>query len=387
MKLLIISPSTQRGGAEEYTLKIAQAALQQDWEVHTAFPQTPDTISLINDFQRQSIKYHRLDIADVEGNKLIAIRASLFRLIATYQLISQLKPDVILLNLPAHHFAFVILCLCGLLQIPTAVVFHLIPFAANFSKNKLRAYHWAKARKQQWITIADYNRRSLAREFSLDTEEFHCIYNGIQVESPSQTSLNPNQLRFQIRQELGLTKTSKLLLTVARLHPQKGHDYLIPIIPQIVTKFPDVHFVWVGDGDRQQYLKELLQQYEVKERVTLLGYRDDIPDLLTAADLFVFPSYQEGLPFAILEAMVYGLPIVASDTGGIPEMIVNQQQGLLFRTGDRQDLSNKLHWALTYPTAMSKMAESASKQVQKFSEAQMQQNTLKVLQSLSLLND
>jgi glycosyltransferase involved in cell wall biosynthesis len=379
-KLLIIFPSTQRGGAEEYTLTIAEAALQEGWKIHAAFPNTAGTISLIDDFTRQNIQYHQLDIGEVEGNKLISLTASLSRLFKTYRLISKLNPDVILLNLPAHHLAFTTLWLCGFLRIPTAVVFHLIPFSSSFSKNKLQAYHWAKTRNQQWITISNYNRKYLAEEFALNPQEFQCIYNGIKQTSP--IIKNRKRSRYQIGQELGLTTNSKLLLTVARLHPQKGHDYLIPIIPTIINKFPEVQFVWVGDGDRQKYLTELLKEYRVAEKVTFLGYRADIPNLLAAADLFVFPSYQEGLPFAVLEAMVHGLPIVASDTGGIPEMIVNEQHGLLFKTGDRQNLLDKLDWALTNPTMMTQMANAASQRVRQFSVTQMQRDTLAVLRKL-----
>jgi glycosyltransferase involved in cell wall biosynthesis len=146
-----------------------------------------------------------------------------------------------------------------------------------------------------------------------------------------------------------------------------------------------VQFVWVGDGEYQADLNYQLQEYQVKDKVSFLGYRQDIPNLLAAADLFLFPSYQEGLPFAVLEAMIYGLPIVASDTGGIPEMIVNEEHGLLFRTGDRQDLLQKLDWALNHPAAMAQMANMAQVQVQKFSEATMLQNTLEVLQNLTQL--
>ena len=385
MKLLIIFPSTQRGGAEEYTLKIARGVLQSGWEVHTAFPKTPETISLINDFIKQDIKYHQLDIADVEDNKMASFKVSLSRLFKTYQLLLKIKPDVVLLNLPAHHMGFIILWLCGLLKIPTAVVFHLIAFPASFSTSKLRAYHWAKARNQEWITISDYNRRYLAREFNLNLGELRCVYNGIKQESlviPSQSERD--RLRLKIRQELGLAQTSQLLLTVARIHPQKGHDYLIPIISEIIAKFPQVHFVWVGDGDRTSYLFKMLQQYNVEAKVNCLGYRDDIPDLLSAADIFVFPSYQEGLPFAVLEAMVYGLPIVASDTGGIPEMVIHQRNGLLFETGNSQDLQEKLDWALTYPKKMAQMAEAGRVEVQKFSETQMLQDTSKILETLAL---
>ena len=386
MKLLIIFPSTQRGGAEEYTLKIAKGVLQPKWKLHAAFPQTPDTISLIDDFVRQNVEYHRLDIADVGSNKFTSLKASLSRIFAISKLLLKIKPDVVLLNLPAHHLGFTILWLCGLLKIPTAVVFHLIAFPASFSQNKLKAYHWAKARNQTWITISDYNRQYLAGEFNLNLQEFRCIYNGIKQESLIKSDINKSKLRSKIRQELGLPQTSYLLLTVARLHPQKGHDYLIPIIPDIIAKFPTVQFVWVGDGEHQAILKDLLRKYKAETRVTFLGYRDDIPNLLSAADLFLFPSYQEGLPFAILEAMVHGLPIVASDTGGIPEMITHEQSGLLFNTGDSQQLQQQLSWALTHPNDMACMAEVAKVEVEKFSETKMLKDTWEVLELLASHN-
>ncbi|MGL5077997.1 MAG: glycosyltransferase family 1 protein, partial [Waterburya sp.] len=116
MKLVIILPSTQRGGAEEYTLKIAQAALEAGWQIDTAFPQTPDTASLIADFKQQNIGYYPLNIADQGQGKLDSIKASLLRLFRTQRLLSQLQPDVVLLNLPAHHLGFMSLWVCGLLQ-------------------------------------------------------------------------------------------------------------------------------------------------------------------------------------------------------------------------------------------------------------------------------
>ena len=385
MKLLIIFPSTQRGGAEEYTLKIARGILQSGWEIHAAFPKTIETLTLIDEFTQQNVKYHQLNIADVKSN--FASFKAWSRLFKTYRLLLKIKPDVVLLNLPAHHMGFIILWLCGLLKIPTAVVFHLIAFPASFSKAKLKAYHWAKARNQEWITISDYNRKCLAQEFNLAPKEFHCIYNGIEPKSVERLNSNCDRLRSKIRQELGLSETSQLLLTVARLHPQKGHDYLIPIIPEIVAKFPQVHFVWVGDGDRTSYLTEMLRQYNVGAKVSLLGYRSDIPDLLSAADIFLFPSYREGLPFAVLEAMVCGLPIVASDTGGIPEMIIHQRHGLLFETGNPEDLREKLDWALTHPTAIVQMAEAGKAEVQKFSESQMLRDTSEILKNLALSSE
>jgi len=104
--------------------------------------------------------------------------------------------------------------------------------------------------------------------------------------------------------------------------------------------------------------------------------------LLQASDLFVFPTYFEGQPFALLEAMAYGLPIVTSKASGIPEVIAHGIHGLLFRTGDRCELLETLRWSLRHPEEMRVMAENAQLRSQDFSEEKMLKETLEVLQQL-----
>jgi glycosyltransferase involved in cell wall biosynthesis len=147
-----------------------------------------------------------------------------------------------------------------------------------------------------------------------------------------------------------------------------------------------VRFVWVGDGQDREYLIDLVSEYGVKEQVLFLGYRRDVPRLLKSADLFVFPTHYEGSPFALLEAMAYSLPIIASDADAIVELVEHQLHCLVFRTSDRHDLQETLLWALSHPHQMQQFAENAQLHVQDFSEAKMSEKTLAIPSaSLNLL--
>jgi glycosyltransferase involved in cell wall biosynthesis len=155
------------------------------------------------------------------------------------------------------------------------------------------------------------------------------------------------------------------------------------VIPHLIKEFPDVKFVWVGDGELREDLINKVREYGIEDKVLFLGYRSDVPRLLKSADLFVFPTHYEGQPFALLEAMGHGLPIVTSDASGIPELIENRVHGLLFRTGDSCDLSEALRWALMHSDSMKEMARNAQQRVQEFSEERMVKETLGVLKKLA----
>lgn len=403
MKLLVIFPSTQRGGVEEYTLKIASFVLTHNWTVHSAFPQASGTTSLIKDFTDKEIIYHPLDIREIaipswaelsqKNSSLLSILPSLIiprllfdlsklpHFVRSLFLLKKISPDVVMINLPWPDHGMGSILACSLLNIPTVVVFHLIPQVISLSNIKLKLYEWAKNRNQNWLGICQSNCQLVSQSFKIPPQQINCIYNGAKYNN-YQPPTNLTQLRHELRQELGLSENTKIALTVARLSDQKGHDYLIPAIPHLVKEFPQLKFVWVGDGEKRQVLENLVKEYGVTEQVLFLGYRSDIPRLLQASDLFVFPTYYEGQPFAMLEAMSYGLPIITSATSGIPEVIEHQIHGLLTRTGDSCDLLEAIRWALNNPEAMNIMAENAKLRVKDFSEERMVQETLNLLENL-----
>ncbi|MBD2036624.1 glycosyltransferase family 4 protein [Leptolyngbya sp. FACHB-321] len=386
MKLLIITSATVRGGAEEYVLTIAAAAIEAGWHTHVALPYADSNASLRQALEANHASCHPLAIAEPSSRGVQAMASAFLRSVRTRALLLAIKPDVVLINLPWADHCLGSIVACGWLQIPTAVMFHLIPpEGIPLSRSRRHAYTWARARRQQWLTNAQANRPLLANLFQMPTSDLLCIYNGIQL--PTLLDRNSEAiaaLRQQVRQELGIPATSKLLLTVGRLTPQKGYEDLLEVIPALLESDPDLRFVWAGDGEQRQGLCDRLYRAGIADKVLLIGHRSDLPRLLQSADLFVFPTRFEGHPFALLEAMAYGLPIVTTNVSSIPEVMTHQVHGLLCPSGDREALLHSIEWALQHPNEMQAMAQQAQQQAQHFSQASMIEKTFSVLQTLSL---
>jgi glycosyltransferase involved in cell wall biosynthesis len=129
--------------------------------------------------------------------------------------------------------------------------------------------------------------------------------------------------------EFGLEPGSRTVGVVARLEPEKGHQTLIEAWPQVLREVPDAYLLIVGEGSRREFLEEWAAAHKVAHRVVFTGRRDDIPAVTAALDVAVLPSWREAQGLSILEAMALSRPVVASDVGGIPEMIEDGVTGLL----------------------------------------------------------
>ncbi|HEY9645342.1 MAG TPA: glycosyltransferase family 4 protein [Chroococcidiopsis sp.] len=381
MRLLIISPSTRRGGAEEYLLTIASAVIQLGWELHIAFPKNPDTDSLIKDCEYTGARYHTLLLTDDENHSMLTAISEWRR---TLFLALRVKPDIALINLPWPKFGFGSILACSTFNIPTALIFHLVPSTILLNARRIRAYAWARSHWQKWITISEHNRKLLSNFFKVPIHDIQCIRNGVNLEAKNLDIVigEKYSLRERIRQELGLDSHCQIALTVGRLNAQKGYEDLIPVVQKLKEDFPNLTFVWVGEGEQREQLIAHVQALGIEKEVLFLGYRSDVATLMRASDFLVLPSHFEGQPFVLLEAMANSLPIVSSDAGGIPEMI---QQGVhcqMFPVGDRDALEQSIRWALEHPEEMQKFAENGRSHLQNFSQDRMIRETLNALKKL-----
>lgn len=145
-----------------------------------------------------------------------------------------------------------------------------------------------------------------------------------------------------------------LVLTLARLDPQKGLPYLL----EAAKSLPKATFAIAGDGRDRKALEDQARSLGLEGRVRFLGYRDDIPDLLAACDLFVLPSLFEGLPISVLEAMAAGKPVVATRIGGTDEAVENGVTGFLVPPRDPAALADAVSRVLSDPAAGRRMGEA-----------------------------
>ena len=122
---------------------------------------------------------------------------------------------------------------------------------------------------------------------------------------------------------------SRIVGVVARLEPEKGHQTLIEAWPHVLREVPDAYLLIVGEGSRRDSLEQWAAAHRVAHRVVFTGRRDDIPAVTAGLDVAVLPSWREAQGLSILESMALSRPVVASDVGGIPEMIEDGVTGLL----------------------------------------------------------
>ncbi len=157
-----------------------------------------------------------------------------------------------------------------------------------------------------------------------------------------------------MRQKLGI-QSGPVLVMIARLTAAKGHRYLLPALPDLLKTWPQFCCVFVGAGELRDSLHRTAMDLGVERGCRFVGVRDDIADVLAAADVVVLPSLSEGFPFVLLEALAMGCPVVASRVNGVPELIEDHKTGLLVPPRDPQALAAAIREILSDPTAASKM--------------------------------
>lgn len=149
----------------------------------------------------------------------------------------------------------------------------------------------------------------------------------------------PEADRAVKRKELGIPENAVLLLSVGELNSNKNHETVIRAIADL-----DVYYIIAGSGDLQPHLQDIIDSLGLGSRVKLLGYRSDMKALYDAADLFVFPSYREGLSISVMEAMASGLPCVASRIRGNTDLLEEAKGGLLCRPDDISGFAEKIQY-------------------------------------------
>jgi len=189
--------------------------------------------------------------------------------------------------------------------------------------------------------------------------------------------------RKSTRQKLGIGEGNFFLLAVGRLVYEKGHEFLVQAIPPVTREFPNLVVGICGIGPLQGQLEKQISKLALEDKVRLLGQWENVRELLAAADAFVLPSRWEGLPMALLEAMMAGLPVIATRVQGVDEVIEDGVQGLLVPLENPIELSKAILQLLNNPQQCRKMGLAASARIlQEYTTGQMCQKYLGVIESL-----
>lgn len=186
--------------------------------------------------------------------------------------------------------------------------------------------------------------------------------------------------RNGIRHNLGLSESDFVVGMVACFKPQKAPLDYIRLAVSLTKIYPRWKFVLVGDGVLRNKIIRAINEAGLEKSIILTGWRQDMPDFLSVFDLFVLTSLWEGLPIVVMEAMASGVPIIATDTGGVRELLVSGTTGYLVKPKDMEGMKDKIEILFENPVLRKSLAEGASALIEdkKFSLEYMIQSTNKI---------
>lgn len=202
----------------------------------------------------------------------------------------------------------------------------------------------------RFVAVSEEVRSLLISMTKIPEEKIFSVVNGIDTERFT----GPRNLA--LRAELGIPDNVFLFGTVGRLSRVKAQDKMIRALKAVIDQNGDAYLVIAGDGPWREKLERLITELGLENHAHLLGARHDVPAILRALDAFVLSSVDEGTPLSLLEAMSAGLPCVATEVGGIPEVIIHEQNGLLAPPGDTDTLSAAMQRLLTDPDLRRRLA-------------------------------
>jgi len=194
---------------------------------------------------------------------------------------------------------------------------------------KLQAFLW---RFFDRVVCVSESYRILAERAGTPAGKLVVVHNGIKATYLA-NPLAP-QRREHARTALGLASNEIVVACIGRLGIEKGHRQLLEAAARVLPGCPDARFLIIGEGAERAAIEARIAELGLTETVRLLGHRDDLPAIYPALDVLAITSLREGLPNVLLEAMLNGIPAVATAVGGIPEVISHDHDGLVVPAGD-----------------------------------------------------
>lgn len=233
--------------------------------------------------------------------------------------------------------------------IPHLITMHGGRYYAGRLRRRL-ALRAAVALSGRLVAVSQPLVTQLSRDLWIRPTRITTIANGVRFTPAGRSTL---------RGDLALSDAERLVVAVGNLYPVKGHTHLLEAVARLTSTYPQLHVAIAGRGDLAGALERQAADSGLATRVHFLGLRQDVANILAAADVFVQPSLSEGLPLALLEAMFAARPIVASAVGDVPVALASGAAGLLVPPGDPAALAAAIHRLLAQPFEAQQLGNSA----------------------------
>ena len=271
------------------------------------------------------------------------------------KLINEHSPDIVVTHSVKSHF---LLWRSHISRKCPWVAFH---HGYTSTDRKMRVYNrldrWSLPATDRIITVCQAFARGLSRNTGVALDNISVMHNSIRPQLPA-----TNTEAQALRSSFGIADDESLILAVGRLSKEKAHIDLIAAFSSLRKSTSEVNakLIIVGDGPERERLEAAADSLGCKESVVFAGQSSDVWPFYSAADVFVLPSHSEGSPNVLLEAMAAGIPIVATEVGGVPEMVEQNQSALLVPANDPSVLAAAIARVLSEEELAQRLTTNAS---------------------------
>lgn len=318
MKVLHVSTHLNIGGIGNYILSLS-GALKKKGIIALVASSGGD---LEEEFKSEDVAHKYLDIKTKFefGPKVLRAVFNLCRIIKDEGV------DIVHAHTRVSQVAA--LLACRITGIPYVTTCH------GFFKKRLRGVFdtWG----QKVIAISDAVKNHLEMDLGVAPGRIELVYSGVDIDKFSKDY--PADEVSRTKKSLGL-RGSFVVGTISRLSPVKGQRFLIEAAPSVISKKPGVEFIIVGSGPEEARLKDMVKSLRLEDAVHFLSSSPRTSKFLSVMDVFILPSVKEGLGMALLEALASGKACVASDVGGVADIIKDGTSGLLVNVGDVDEIA------------------------------------------------
>jgi glycosyltransferase involved in cell wall biosynthesis len=370
-KILHIITRLDMGGSAQNTL---QTCKKLSGKYETILVHGLSYESRMTDLEKRIIE-DDVEAAKAQGVKVIALPAMVrsirplkdFRaLISLVWLISKEKPDIV----HTHSSKAGIL---GRLAAKIAGVPYIVHtphghvFYGHFGILASKIFLWVERIFSKFtdrmVALSNGEKNDYVKLTVCPPEKLFKIHSGVDLKQ----FMQPNGNRVEKRRSLGLDQNGAVIGFVGWLLPIKGPAYLLKAMAHIWPDHPTASLVMVGKGELDVDLRAQALRMNANGKVKFLGWREDIDEIMPVFDLLVLPSLNEGMGRVLVEAMAAGKPVVASEVGGIPDLVKHGETGYLVRPADEKALANGIKKLLNDPERAGQMGQRGKEYCRQFS--------------------
>jgi glycosyltransferase involved in cell wall biosynthesis len=341
--------SSKYGGGEHYLVELAKLCNKKDYHTVVQYESPPKNPEYIADLAKIGVEIAICPIGNTEVARVSRPIASkpIKSILNLIKLIRSVKPDIVHISFASMYILFTLPIISKMLGIKK-IIYVVQCYPGLRQKSLVRLIY---NQYDHIVAVSESIAHNLIQAgINPNIVSIHII--GIFGEREKS-----NQLRLDLRKEFKIPYQAVALGCIAFDRPVKGLDILLKAFSKVIEKKSEVHLIIIGVDPKISSLPKLAEKLGLINNVHWAGIRDNAWQILNAVDMYVQPSLSEGMPIAIMEATALKLPVVATNAGGVPEIVKNGENGYLAKPGCVESLVDALERMLAEPSQWEIMGE------------------------------